>query len=355
MPEVLSINRRGHQRRAGEVQTRVINAEPMALAAVDRATTSVPIATEASAYGSEEKTSPPANIKTRVAASFASTLFVFLYTLLSNVTCVSAEDFIIPEGLSTREAKQTALRDIPLQALTPEAVKKLKPVLDSPTIFRRMPSQTILCDDDLFQFLVRYPEVLVEIWDLMGMTKVTVQRLGPYVFKGNDAAGTDCKAELVYGSDTLHIYYGTGDYEGTLTGRKLEGRTVVVIHSKSSSSPDGQPQVTAQMDVFLKLDNIGADLVAKTLSPLIVRSADYNYSETLRFISQLSIAAERNPQGVDQLTRRMTKVAPDIKQKFVNISIEAALRRARNEAQQVAPPVQSRVIIGQSDLSNSRK
>jgi hypothetical protein len=88
---------------------------------------------------------------------------------------------------------------------------------------------------------------------------------------------------------------------------------------------------------------------------LIVRSADYNYSETLRFISQLSIAAERNPQGVDQLTRRMTKVAPDIKQKFVNISIEAALRRARNEAQQVAPPVQSRVIIGQSDLSNSRK
>jgi hypothetical protein len=353
MPEILSTNRRSNKRRAGEVQTRVMNIERMAIATGGRATESVSQAPEASAYVSGEAAYSIARLQTRLASFIASTIFL-LHAILPITTSVSAEDFITPEGLSTREARQTALREIPLQALTPEAVKKLKPVLDSPTIFRRMPTQTILCDEDLFQFLVRYPEVLVEIWDLMGMTKVTVQRLGPYVFKGNDAAGTDCKAELVYGSDNLHIYYGTGDYEGTLTGRKLEGRTVVVIHSKSSSTPDGQPQVTAHMDVFLKLDNIGADLVAKTLSPLIVRSADYNYSETLRFISQLSIAAERNPQGVDQLARRMTKVAPDIRQKFVNISIEAALRRARNEAQQAVPPKEPRVIIGQSDAAVAR-
>ena len=349
MPGLLSINRRGPLRRIGEIQLGFMISEPMALAAGYQSTTVCTIAPEPVTYCSAKKT-----FSVRVAATaIPLLLFVFL-VIFPSTTWVHAEDFITPEGVSSREAKQAALREIPLQVLTPEAVKKLKPVLDSPTIFRRMPTQTIICDDDLFQFLIRYPEVLVEIWDLMGMTKVTVQRIGPYVFKGNDAAGTDCKAELVYGSDTLHIYYGTGDYEGTLTGRKLEGRTVVVIHSKSSSSQDGQPQVTAQMDVFLKLDNLGADLVAKTLSPLVVRSADYNYSETLRFISQLSIAAERNPQGVDQLTRRMTKVAPDIKQKFVNISIEAALRRARNEARQVAPPAESRVIIGQTDVPTSR-
>ena len=352
MPGIFFINRRGPLRRIGEIQLGFMKAEPMALATGYDSATVCPIAPEAIAYGSGRKTlslSP-----NRTIAFAAEMLLVFFFVILPSTTWIHAEEATTPEGLSSREAKQIALREIPLQALTPEAVKKLKPVLDSPTIFRRMPSQTIVCDDDLFQFLIRYPEVLVEIWDLMGMTKVTVQRIGPYVFKGNDAAGTDCKAELVYGSDTLHIYYGTGDYEGTLTGRKLEGRTVVVIHSKSSSSQDGQPQVTAQMDVFLKLDNLGADLVAKTLSPLIVRSADYNYSETLRFISQLSIAAERNPQGVDQLTRRMTKVAPDIKQKFVNISIEAALRRARNEARQVAPPAESRVIIGQTDSPTAR-
>jgi len=287
--------------------------------------------------------------------SFVS-LIVFGFGLFG---VLQADDNNALEGVSTREAKQAALREIPLQVLTPEAVNKLKPVLDSPSIFRRMPSQTIISDPEMFTFLVRYPEVLVEIWEIMGMTKVKIQRLGPYVFKGDDAAGTNCKAELVYGSDSLHIYYGVGDYEGTLTGRKLDGRSVVVIHSKPYVNQDGQSKVTAQMDVFLKLDNLGADLVAKTISPLIVRSADLNYSETLRFISQLSIAAERNPQGVDQLSRRMTKVSPEIRQKFVNTSIEAALRRARNTKQD-APPEdprvieEPRVIIGKTDQPTSR-
>jgi len=282
--------------------------------------------------------------------SFSIVVFLGVETVESRL---SADEFNAPEGISTREAKQIALREIPLQALTPDAVKKLKPILDSPSIFRRMPTQTILCDDEMFQFLIRYPEVLVEIWDLMGMTKVKVHRLGPYVFNGNDAAGTDCKAELVYGSDSIHIYYGVGEYEGPLTGRKLDGRSVIIIHSKASDSADGQSQVTAQMDVFLKLDNLGADLVAKTISPLIVKSADYNYSETLRFISQLSIAAERNPQGVEQLTRRMTKVSPEIRQKFVNVSIEAAIRRARN-VQQAPATTEPHVIIGQTDQPTSR-
>jgi hypothetical protein len=87
--------------------------------------------------------------------------------------------------------------------------------------------------------------------------------------------------------------------------------------------------INTYMDVFLKLDNVGADLVVKTISPLVVRTADYNFIETLRFVSQLSMAAERNPQGVEQLTKRMTKVQPEVRQKFVNTSIEAALRRSR--------------------------
>jgi len=287
-----------------------------------------------------------------LALQFSSLISLIVFGFLF-CSVLQADDTNAPEGISTREAKNAALREIPLKVLTPEAVNKLKPVLESPSVFRRMPSQTILSDPEMFTFLVRYPEVLVEIWEIMGMTKVKIQRLGPFVFKGDDAAGTNCKAELVYGSDSLHIYYGVGDYEGSLTGRKLDGRSVVIIHSKPSVSQDGQSQVTAQMDVFLKLDNLGADLVAKTISPLIVRSADFNYSETLRFISQLSIAAERNPQGVDQLARRMTNVSPDIRQKFVNTSIEAALRRARN-AKEATTPELPRVIIGKTDQPTSR-
>ena len=85
--------------------------------------------------------------------------------------------------------------------------------------------------------------------------------------------------------------------------------------------------MTAHMDVFLKLDNVGADLIAKTISPLVVKTADYNYLETLRFVSQLSSAAQRDPEAVERLTARLDGLTPEVRQRFVQIANQAALRR----------------------------
>jgi hypothetical protein len=233
------------------------------------------------------------------------------------------------EGSSSRDSREQALRAIPMGNLTPQAIAKLKPVLDDPTIFRRMPVQSIVCDPEMFSFIVRHPEVLVEIWQVMGMTRVNIGRTGPFTFAGEDGAGTTCRCELVLGSETIHIYYTEGDYEGGLINRKLDGRCICIIHSQSTVSESGQPLVTANMDIFLKLDNIGADLIAKTISPLVVKTADYNYIESLRFVSQLSSAAQRNPQAVEQLATRLEGLRPEVRNRFVQVSHQSAIRRDR--------------------------
>lgn len=233
------------------------------------------------------------------------------------------------EGTSSREARERATRTLPLSSLTPDAVNKLRPVLEDPTIFRRMPIQTVPADHEFFNFVVRYPEVLVEIWKEMGVTKVETKRTGPFAFEGEDGAGTTCKNELILGSDRLHIYYSDGFYTGPMVARKLEGRCVCVVYGQGSVGDGAQQLVTGHMDIFLKLDNLGADLIAKTLSPLVVKTADYNYIETLRFISQLSNAAQRDPEAVDRLSQRLEGLHPDVRTKFVQVANQAALRRDR--------------------------
>ncbi len=233
------------------------------------------------------------------------------------------------EGSSSRESREQALRAIPMGNLTPQAIAKLRPVLDDPTIFRKMPVQSIVCDPEMFTFIVRHPEVLVEIWQVMGMTRVTIGRTGPFTFAGEDGAGTTCRCELVLGSERVHVYYTEGDYEGGLINRKLDGRCVCVIHSQPTVSENGQPLITANMDIFLKLDNIGADLIAKTISPLVVKTADYNCIESLRFVSQLSSAAQRNPQAIEQLATRLEGLRPDVRNRFVQVSHQSAIRRDR--------------------------
>lgn len=263
-------------------------------------------------------------------SSFARSMLALCLCFASTpVGIVNAGEPLKVEGSSSRESREQALRSIPLGNLTPQAVAKLRPVLDDPTIFRRMPVQTIVCDPEMFTFIIRYPEVLVEIWQLMGMTRVTMERSGPFAFAGEDGAGTTCRCELILGSEKLHVYYTEGDYEGGLINRKLDGRCVCVIHSQPAIGENGQALVTASMDIFLKLDNLGADLIAKTISPLVVKTADYNYIESLRFVSQLSTAAQRNPQAVEQLAARLEGLRPDVRNRFIQVANQSSIRRDR--------------------------
>ena len=235
-----------------------------------------------------------------------------------------------PEGSSSSESRQLALRQVPLHLLNESAKHKLLPVLEDPSIFRRMPSQTIECDPELFAFLVRHPEVIVNIWDIMGVTNVSVDRTSQFTFKGQDGAGTACQAELIYGSDDVHIYFGNGSYDGTMVGRELKGRCVCILHGRPVRQPTGQLVMIGQMDIFLKLDNIGVDLIARTLSPFVGKTADYNFIESAKFVSQISRVAERNPQAIVQLASKMNKLQPAIRDEFIQVTSRVAQRNMKS-------------------------
>ncbi len=230
------------------------------------------------------------------------------------------------EGTSTREARDAAIQRIPFQQLTPEAGARLKTVVASSSYFRSMPTETVDCDPEMFTFLVRHPEVIVNIWEVMEVTKVSLQRSGLYQLQGSDGAGTSSKMDLVFGNDSMHIYFASGSYQGSLWARELNGKCVVILHNRPGPLPNGKQGIVASMDVFMKLDNLGADLVVKTLGPLMGKTADYNFTECASFFSQISQTAESNPYGIQQLAKRLTKIDPSIRDQFIATTNSVAQR-----------------------------
>jgi hypothetical protein len=192
-----------------------------------------------------------------------------------------------------------------------------------------MPQRTIECEQELFKQFVRYPEILIGIWDSMGATKVEIERIAAYEFRADDGAGTKCVSELLFGNEAIHVYYATGNYTGKLIPKPIDGRSLCIVHSRNSVSEDGRSQVTAHLDVFLKLDSFGADLVVRTIGPLVSSTADQNYLETLKFLTQLSNASLNNPVGVRSLMERVRYVRPEVKEKFVAEVYLAADRASR--------------------------
>jgi hypothetical protein len=230
------------------------------------------------------------------------------------------------EGTSSREARDAAIARIPFHQLTPEANTRLRTVIENASYFRRMPTEVVDCDPEMFSFLVRHPEVIVNIWDVMGVTKVSLKRTGPFQLRGNDGAGTTSNMDLVFGNDALHIYFANGSYQGNLWPRELTGRCVVLLHNRSIQVQNGQQALVASMDVFMKLDNIGADLVVKTLGPLVGKTADYNFSECASFFAQISQTAEQNPAGMQQLAKQLDDIDPKIRDQFISTTASVAQR-----------------------------
>ncbi|MEZ6134163.1 MAG: hypothetical protein R3C53_04540 [Pirellulaceae bacterium] len=228
------------------------------------------------------------------------------------------------EGESSREAKADAIRSVPFNRLNAATSDLIREVVERPSFFRRMPSQQIECDPQMFTFLVRRPEVMVNIWELMGITQVSTKRTTPYSFLADDGAGTTAKCDLVYGDENLHIYYGNGIYDGSMTPRKMRGRCVCILQSRDAKQPDGQTHVAGTMDVFLKLDNLGADLVTRTLGPFVGKTADYNFVETAKFISQISQVCTHNPAAAQGLALQLNRVDESVRQEFAAIAAKIA-------------------------------
>jgi hypothetical protein len=254
---------------------------------------------------------------------------------LARSSCAAPE-----QSTSSRQAREEAAAALPLDKLTAETQQKILAVVERPSIYRRMPEKVIPCDTGLYIFLLRNPEIVLNIWQLMGVSGMAVQRTGAFTWKGNDGAGTLCNVELAYGTSELHLAYGEGYYEGPLFKRQINGRCVVMLRSEYRRGEDGREYVSNLLDIFLAIDNLGADLVAKTLYPLVGRTADTNFAETTRFLAKVSQTAEINGAGMHKLAVKLAACDAQVRDQFVQVSAAVQQKAvARATAVQGGPTI----------------
>ncbi len=240
-----------------------------------------------------------------------------------------AEAQELATGTSSRQLRKEVVRNLPYAQLNAETKAKIGDVLEKPSLYRRLPVTAISVDPEHLQFLIRYPETVVGIWELMGITHMQTRRVAPFTLKTNDGAGTTSNMELVFGSPNLHIYYGDGLYEGPVLRRQLRGECVIIVRTRPRSeintgeiTPNrpGEPLQTAcQLDVFLKLENGTAGVIAKTISPIIGPTADHNFTESLKFVERLNKTTANNGPGVQRMAERLD-IDPHVIQKYQEVA-----------------------------------
>lgn len=232
------------------------------------------------------------------------------------------------KATTCRAARQSAVQSIPLDKLDPAARAKVSSVLADVTMFRRLPIRVIQSDPDLYLFLVRHPDVIVNIWEVLGISQVTMQQIGPAAFRMTEDGGFQGTVEYLYQNHDTHLIYIDGDSEGPLFTNRVQGRGLLILKTGYVREPDGRYYITNRLDALIRVEPGGAELLAKTFQPLVGKVADVNFTQTAGFLGSLSLTAKMNPRGMQRLAERLSRVQPEVRRQFAQLSQGVALKAA---------------------------
>ncbi len=226
----------------------------------------------------------------------------------------------------SKAARDEAVKSIPFDKLSEKSKVKVNGVLGHTTLYRRLPVEIIDCDPDLHYFLARHPDVVTNIWDILDISKVTMQRTGPNSFRATDGAGTAGNIEYLYSDADTHVIFCDGIYDGPLLPKKVRGECLMILRAGYVRETNGRYYVTNRLDMFVRLDNFGVEFMAKTFQPVINKCADANFTDTTGFLSSLSRSAENSPGGIERLSAKLKKIDQVTRDEFVQVASGIAER-----------------------------
>lgn len=224
---------------------------------------------------------------------------------------------------------QDALRKIPWNSLAPTTKARIKTVVATPSIFRRLPQQSVYTDSEIYQYLLEHPDIVVGFWEKLGVTQISLRELSEDRFLMKETGGTTAVAEVLYRTRDLCIVHAKGQYRGPLLAKPIDGEAVLVLRSRFLRDDDNEPYVICQLDSFVRLDGVGADLIAKLLSNVLGKIADSNFEQTIGFVGNVSDAATNNTGKVKDLSSKMRNVRNDVRDDFSDVVDRVASRGAK--------------------------
>ncbi|MDO4575955.1 MAG: hypothetical protein Q4D98_12160 [Planctomycetia bacterium] len=235
-----------------------------------------------------------------------------------------------PNRASTSvKVRNEVVRQLPYRELSSESQQKVRSVLKDISMYRRLPVQTVVCEEDLFEFITRHPDVLTNLWEVMNISKIRMKEVGPDQFYLEDNAGTRGMIECLYRGDRYLLIHVLGSYEGAPFPKQVKGSGLLVLQYLPTTNEMGQQLLSVRMDAFMQIENMGVDALAKTFGPLVGKVGDHNFVQTVGFLGVLSRTVCYNGDGVRQVATQLKSVRPEVSERFGTLSMQICDRVER--------------------------
>ncbi len=266
---------------------------------------------------------------------------LILFCLATDLHAAKRDSKQHMQASTSDAARREAAQAILLKKIHKKYRRSVQKVLTDSSLFRRMPTQMVDCDPQMFTFLMKNPEMLVEMWQHMGISRVTLKRTGASTFSLADGAGTTGKLIIVEqqcdgDAQNRIVMYSEGAYDGKPFKRPVRAQCVLLLRSGSMKETNGRDYVACQLDSFVRIERQSVEFFAKALHPWVGKTADSNFADTISFISNLSQAAEQRPASIERLVNRLPRVTQQRQQQLVRIAYNCSEKYDDEASPQIA-------------------
>ena len=209
---------------------------------------------------------------------------------------------------------------IPWDSFDDRSTKLIRDVMDGKTFFRQMPRQLGHCDAEMYDFMLCHPDVVVELWQLLGVTQISLKETAPNKYLLKEGTATTSQIEVLFKSKNLCVVYASGEYEAPMLPRKIKGDVILLLKSRFGRDKENRPVVQCDLDTYVRIHNSGAEMLAKMLIPVVGKIADSNFEQTTGFVMNISEAAQEDYEPLVGLSQRMQNVRPEVAEEFAFVS-----------------------------------
>jgi len=246
-------------------------------------------------------------------------------------------------GNSSRTQLQAAVSQLPLAQLAPADRQQIAPLIDSPSLYRRLPTLQCGVDSRAYRFFTDHPDVAVSIWRVMGISEMLMWQVGPNEYETDLRDGTFGVVKVLHRSPERMLVLCQGQFKSPLLKKPI--RSVALLHLQTAFGQDlsGQPIASHTGDVFVHFDSVAVEAVAKLVSPMSFQMADRNFEEVTLFLRMMDEAMSREPGWIEQTAANLQGVLPGRDQELLRVTaaVYVDAQRRQHGGALVMPPVQS--------------
>jgi hypothetical protein len=257
---------------------------------------------------------------------------------------------VVEQGTSTKAAREQARQAFPLGQLNAEQQRLANSVLGDISLFRRLPTVKCPVDSRVYQFFIEHPEVAVQVWKVLGISRLELRRTSPTTFFADTGDGSTGNIHLLLKTPTQCVVYCDGMFKSPVLARPIKARTIVVLNSTFQTQTDGLQSVTHSVDMFVSFPSLAVETIARLVSPLSYKYADRNMEEISSFLRMMDLSMSRQPGWVEQVVILMEGLQPECRDRLLKLTAEVyveAQRKARTAGgealsiEAIRPPVQT--------------